>query len=140
MPRPLIGVDQAGARGGVVGVTGKDGLAQPDAQHDAAVPDWHVGIPVRAHLVGRAAELWLLDQAEQVYSHRAQSQPFGVHAHRLASCPSCNQLAKLAPGSVTKRNASAGPLISELGPGPCPNSKHCPVEITPMVRYPGSAC
>ena len=74
------------------------------------------------------------DHAEQVDGDRP-----GLARHR--DCPpdvaaGCgwNQLARFAPGSSTTWKASAGPLSSVLGPGPCPNSRHWPVEMTPMVR------
>ena len=124
---------QARAGRGVVGVPAERRLAEPQAEDDAAVARRHVGAAVGADPVRRVAKLRVLDQAEQV--HRDGPEVLaGLAGHRLTSGAACNQLARLESGSVTRRNASSGPLMSVLGPGPCPNSMHCPVEMTPIVR------
>ena len=133
MPRGLVGMHQAGAGGCVVGVPGEHGLTEPGPEHDAAVSRRHVAAAVAVNPVRRAAEFRVLNHAEQVHGDRAQPGRLG-HAHRLHSCPWCSQLARLASGSLTTWKAPAGPLSSELGPGPWPNSMHWPVEITPIVR------
>ncbi len=128
MPRVLVRMHEARTGRCVVGVSREHGLAEPGAEHDAAVPGRHVAAAILIHPVRRAAEFRVLSHAEQVHGDRAQL------AHRLHSCPPCSQLARLAPVSVTTWKASAGPLSSVLGPGPWPNSMHWPVEITPIVR------
>jgi len=112
-------------------------------QDDAPVTDRYVGHPVGIDPVWAVPKDRMLNHAEQV-DRDALQQPSlalrcliggaGPAAHQPAPGSAWYQLARFASGSSTSANASAGPLISVLGPGPWPNSMHCPVEITPMVR------
>ena len=114
-------------------------VTQPHPQDQAAVPGREVGVPIGIHPVRGVAERRMLDDPEHVDGDRVQpaARACPAGAHRPGSVSPCSQAARFASGSSTRANASSGPLISELGPGPWPNSMHWPVEITPMVRKPG---
>ncbi len=111
-------------------------VAESHAENQAAVPGREEGVPVGIHPVRGVTERRVLDDPEHVDGDRVEPAP-GFRAHWPGSASPCSQAARFASGSSTSANASSGPLISELGPGPWPNSMHWPVEITPMVRKPG---
>ncbi len=75
MPGGLVGMHEARAGRGMVGVSREDGLAEPGAEHDAAVPGRHVTAPIPVHAVWRAAEFRVFHDAEQVRGDRAQRGP-----------------------------------------------------------------
>ena len=146
MPAGRVRVHQAGAGRGVVRDEPERGVAEFQAEHDPAVARGHVGTAVTIDPV-RGGHARVLDHAEQVHGHQPQA------GHRDSPAATVDtedtedtgaasawpgwgwsQLARFAPGSSTRQNASAGPLISVLGPGPWPNSMHWPVEMTPTDR------
>ncbi len=132
-----VGVDQAGAGGGMVGRVLPDAVAEPDAEHDAAVADRDVGGAVGVDAVRVGSDARLLDGGRQVHvdepegrRRRAGGAACGgrvdgaasgrrVGGHACSFCGSTEaSTARLASGSSMMVNASAGPLMIVDGPGP----------------------
>jgi hypothetical protein len=130
-------VYQAGAGRRVVAVERENRVAERQPEHDAAVTHRNVGVPVGVYPIRAVAEFGMLDRAEEVDRYRVQLSchgPCPPPADPARWPDPWYQLARFAAASSTTLKASSGPLSSELGPGPCPNSMHWPVEMTPMVR------
>ena len=142
-----VGVDQAGAGGGVVARVLPDAVAEPDAEHDAAVADRDVGGAVGVDAVRVGPDAGLLDGGREVHVDQPQARGRrgeacgrggggrrcgpperrrrwsgprrGVDGHACSFCGSVEaSTARLAPGSSMMVNASAGPDMIVDGPGP----------------------
>ena len=137
-PAAGSGVDEAGAGGGMVGRVLPDAVAEPDAEHDAAVADRDVGVAVGVDAVRVGSDARLLDGGRQVHVDEPEGRrrpgrwsrpadvapvvrPAGcrVDGHACSFCGSTEaSTARLASGSSMMANASAGPLMIVDGPGP----------------------
>ncbi len=132
-----------------------DAVAEPDAEHDAAIADRDVGGAVGVDAVGVGPDARLLDGGREVHINQPQgrgrrggseacgsggggrTRRGGVEGHACSFCGSVEaSTARLAPGSSMMVNASAGPDMIVDGPGPWPNSRPLPVEITPIDSQP----
>ena len=126
-----VGVDQARAGRGMVADVRPGAVAEADAEDHAAVADRDVRRAVGVDAVRVGADAGLLD-------HRREIDVTRLPVLSLMRAPPQlrGQHADVGVGVVDQGERLGRAAHDGRRPGPCPNSRQLPVEITPMLVQP----